>query len=357
MLEAFGWSVAHRNQFSIWPRTVASLERSLGFLRGVPSMLPRPLLTSSFGISYRKIPILAIGKDVYCDTSLIVEALEQFFPSSDGWGTVYPPSAVPGWNYRGFARGFASFWTDRPFFRTTTGLIPPSVWASPFGTDRAQLIGHTLDPDKLAAKVPQNLGAFETHLSLLEPALKDTSKWLLPTETPSLADISVYYQLKWGIDIARGKGVYDLTGGSVGEDREDIAHAVFNEERYPGIWAWFHRFEAHISTLTNLETEIKPGDMAWKEAIRRLEEEEPLGLVPTPAAPNKELDGRIGLVEGALVTVVPDDTGRGNPTVGTLVGVGVEEVIIKPERRGEVGVCMHFPRVGFVIKGVEGSKL
>ncbi|KAF9741986.1 hypothetical protein PMIN04_009934 [Paraphaeosphaeria minitans] len=51
-------------------------------------------------------------------------------------------------------------------------LIPTSVWASPFYADRTQLIGHTLDPAKLAAKAPPNLGTFETHLSLLEPALK-----------------------------------------------------------------------------------------------------------------------------------------------------------------------------------------
>ncbi|OAG06223.1 uncharacterized protein CC84DRAFT_1092043 [Paraphaeosphaeria sporulosa] len=320
-------------------------------------MLPRPLLTTTFGLSYRKIPILAIGKDVYCDTSLIIEALEHFFPPSDGWGTIYPPSSIPGWNYRGYARGFASFWTDRPFFRTTTGLIPPSVWASPFGTDRAQLIGHTLDPAKLAAKVPQNLGAFETHLSLLEPTLKDSSKWLMPTEAPSLADISVYYQLKWGMDIARGKGVYNLTGGNVGEDGEDIAQVVFNEERYPGVWAWFNRFEAYISSLPDLQTEITSADTRWKEDIRRMEGEASLGLVPTPAGPNKELDGRRGLVEGVLVSVVPDDTGKGNPTVGTLMHVGVEEISIKPEEKGEVHVVVHFPRVGFVIKGMEGSRL
>lgn len=76
-------------------------------------MLPRPILTKTFALSYRKIPVLAIGREIYCDTSLIIEALEHFFPASSGWGTVYPNfQGVEPWVYKGLARGFASFWTD-----------------------------------------------------------------------------------------------------------------------------------------------------------------------------------------------------------------------------------------------------
>lgn len=77
-------------------------------------MMPRPLLRNTFGVTYRKIPILAIGREVYCDTSLIIEALEHYFPSTDGWGSVYPPAEGlhNEWVYRGLARGFASFWID-----------------------------------------------------------------------------------------------------------------------------------------------------------------------------------------------------------------------------------------------------
>jgi glutathione S-transferase len=76
-------------------------------------MLPRPILTSTFGLAYRKIPVLALGRDLYCDTSLIIEALEHFFPASAGYGTVYPKfEGVDEWTYKGLVRGFASFWTD-----------------------------------------------------------------------------------------------------------------------------------------------------------------------------------------------------------------------------------------------------
>lgn len=51
-----------------------------------------------------------------------------------------------------------------PFYRVTTGMIPPSVWRTDFATDRAGLIGHKLDPDKLEAKLPRNYSNLDMHL-------------------------------------------------------------------------------------------------------------------------------------------------------------------------------------------------
>jgi hypothetical protein len=91
-------------------------------------MMPRPVLKESFHLTYRKIPVLAIGNEVsvapsmacsaimlspslqvYCDTSLIIEVLEHAF--SKGHPSIYPPAA-DGKTNRAFIRGFASFWTD-----------------------------------------------------------------------------------------------------------------------------------------------------------------------------------------------------------------------------------------------------
>jgi glutathione S-transferase len=80
-------------------------------------MLPRPILTQTFALTYRKIPVLAIGREIYCDTSLIIEALEHYFPASEGWGSVYPGcEGLEEWACKGVARGFASFWVDVSFF-------------------------------------------------------------------------------------------------------------------------------------------------------------------------------------------------------------------------------------------------
>lgn len=245
----------------------------------------------------------------------------------------------------------------KPFFRTTTGLIPSSVWSSSFGKDRGQLIGHPLDPQKLGEKIPQNLSTLDLHLSLLEPTFS-SGTWAIPTKTPSLADISLYYQLRWGIDIAAGKGIYNLSGGGTQDTAEPVTDSVFNKTRYPGLWNWFHTFESYIALLPNREVTVPESDTRWKEALRQtpLVSDDKL-VVPAAVEQHPSLDVQRGLVPGVSVSIAPDDTGRDNPTVGTLVSLGVEEVIITPVEKAELDVRIHFPRLGFVVKVVEGSRL
>lgn len=71
--------------------------------------MPRPVLREYFNLTYRKIPVLAIGPDVYCDTSLILEALEHVFTGA--YPTLYP-LASDGCDNRALIRGFQSYWTD-----------------------------------------------------------------------------------------------------------------------------------------------------------------------------------------------------------------------------------------------------
>ena len=204
----------------------------------VPSMMPRPLLKDSFNLTYRKIPVLAIGRELYCDTSLIIEALEYFFPESEGYQSLYP-AAAGGRNYRPMIRGFASYWTDRPLFRVTTGLMPASIWRSSFGRDREGLIGHPIDPDKLEKKFPENLSRLDMQLSLLEPLFDNSDgQFIFSTPSPSLADISLYYQLEWGSDMAAGRSQANLTGGETQDTDTDGVTPVFNMQRYPGLYTW-----------------------------------------------------------------------------------------------------------------------
>ena len=339
----------------------------------VPSMMPRPVLSNAFNLTYRKIPILALGRDVYCDTSIIIEALEAAFPESEGYGTVYPAVAGSGGSRRNrsLMRGFASWWIDRPFFRVTTGLIPSSVWRTRFGVDRAGLIGHVLDADKLEKKVPRNLAALDLQLGLFEGWLaegKGEGKgWLFETETPSLADVALYYQLEWGKDIARGVGIGDLTGGGTQDTETEGAASVFNSERYPDLWAWFHRMKDHIAGLPTVENKIEKGDeVAIKKAIESLKGYPKLGaecMIKTPGGQHVELDAKTGLIvgQGLKVSIAPDDTGKDDPTIGTLIGLSPEEVVIEPikldGKDAVVDVAVHFPRIGFVIKPLREAKL
>jgi hypothetical protein len=44
------------------------------------SLLPPRHALRKLGIVYRRIPVIAIGKDVYCDTALSLEAMQTAFP-------------------------------------------------------------------------------------------------------------------------------------------------------------------------------------------------------------------------------------------------------------------------------------
>jgi glutathione S-transferase len=335
----------------------------------VSSMMPRPVLRDSFHLTYRRIPILAIGRDVYCDTSIIIEALEQAFPSSSGFGTLYPKDGT-GRSNRSLIRGFVSFWTDKPFYRHTTGLIPPSVWRTHFGVDRSELIGHKLDAVKLGAKIPLNLSGLDTHLSMLEVQLSETSSrdpWIFGGAKPSAADVGLYYQLDWGNDIAKGKGIENLTGGGTKDEDGEGAASVFNQGRYPAVWSWFHRLKEYIASLPDVESRIEGRDeAAVKNAIEQLNRYPKLGakcMLTTPAAPHAELDSKIGLTVGQQfkVSISPDDTGKANPTIGTLIGLSSEEIVIEPVKldgkEAVVDVAVHFPRLGSIVKPVREAQL
>ncbi|OQO06669.1 hypothetical protein B0A48_08456 [Cryoendolithus antarcticus] len=326
----------------------------------VPSMLPRPLLTKTFGLTYRKIPVLAIGRDIYCDTSLITEALEYFFSESEGYGALYP-RATDGRDNKGLVRGWASYWTDRALFRVTTGLIPAAVWRTHFGIDRANLIGHPLDADKLEAKVPENLARLDTQLSILEPQFTDLGEgWIFSTPSPSLADISLFYQLQWGSDIAKGRLIGNLTAGGTSDTAADGADAVFNAQRYPGLWAWYERLERFMERLPDVERK----NAEWDGVLKSLQEAPALGrkslLLPTPRKGHVELDEKCGFGEGAVVSIAPDDTGRSSPTIGKIVALSPEEVVITPvelkDGPPEVAVRIHFPRVGFTIRPYQANR-
>lgn len=46
-------------------------------------MLPRPDLSQLLNITYRRIPVLAIDREVYCDTRIILPELSRRFPGNE----------------------------------------------------------------------------------------------------------------------------------------------------------------------------------------------------------------------------------------------------------------------------------
>ena len=87
-------------------------------------VLPRPELSDLLGVKYRRIPVLAIGNDVYCDTNLIATVLERRFPPSQGYRTLFPPRAGGGRADTGFVKAAAKFWTDAVLFPIISDSLP-----------------------------------------------------------------------------------------------------------------------------------------------------------------------------------------------------------------------------------------
>jgi len=70
----------------------------------IPMVMPKPDLTALTG-GYRKTPVLQIGADIYCDTTLICDVLEQLAPAP----ALYPEAT------EGAARIVAQ-WADSALF-------------------------------------------------------------------------------------------------------------------------------------------------------------------------------------------------------------------------------------------------
>jgi hypothetical protein len=41
----------------------------------VANIMPRPEITQLLGLGYRRIPVLAIGNDIYCETRLLLSVI------------------------------------------------------------------------------------------------------------------------------------------------------------------------------------------------------------------------------------------------------------------------------------------
>ena len=103
--------------------------------------LPRPQLADLLGVKYRRIPVLAIGNDVYCDTALIAPVLERRFPPSEGYGTLFPLRKGGGTADTGLVKALVSYWTDKTIFSLGAQSLPYSRFDAKFLADRSAVRG------------------------------------------------------------------------------------------------------------------------------------------------------------------------------------------------------------------------
>ena len=274
----------------------------------IPMVMPKPDLVALTG-GYRRTPVLQIGADIYCDSSLIADVLERIAPAP----TLYPNESV------GLARIVAQ-WADSTLFWTAiphalqpagagqmfAGMAPDTLQT--FSADRAAFRGNAP-----RMRLPENTAALRHYLRRFEAMLLDGRVWLLGSAA-SIADFSVYHCL-WFVR------------------RLSAVAAILDE--FPQVLAWLDRMKQHAREANR--------DLTGEVAIAIAH-----GAAPVRADDDAWVDFH-GAVRGDRVSVAPIDTGI-DPVEGELVLASRDEVAIRrvDDRAGEVVV--HFPRIGFEMR-------
>ena len=263
--------------------------------------MPKPHLTPMTG-GYRRIPVLQVGADVYCDTALIARTIERLHPEH----TIHPGGNIA-------AAEAMAMWADKTLFFSTVSLvfvamadmIPPELF-----DDRRKMFPQ-MNLDVLKAAVPGARGALGSACAMLDATLANRP-WLLGNAF-SVADAAVYHTL-WFV-------------------RSDPLAAQAIRAR-PFLAAWFDRVEAMGSG--------RPRPMSGDEAIAVARDAEPVEIGSATAGDPSGLE--LGMQVGISSDDLPTDV-----FVGRLALLTEHEMAIEI-RNAEVGrVAVHFPRANYLV--------
>jgi glutathione S-transferase len=285
--------------------------------------MPRPDL-ELIDVGYRKIPIMAIGKDIYIDSRLIISKLEALYTDS----TLTPATPAEA----GMNKLFESWTIDGGIFANAVKLVP--YWqetgflsSKAFVDDREKLMGQRMTAESMKSGRPDGAQHTQQAFDLLETTfLADGRDWVLGTKKPSLADIDAVWPFKW------------LLMEPTMKDSLPVEH--FGAERYPKVYAWVARFVA--------ETEKKKKELGKATTLNGKTMAERI-LSALPVEDLRFIDNDpLSLRKGDEVEVFPSDYGQMGKSTGAVIGLTTYEVVIRNSKR----LHLHFPRRNFSIKKV-----
>jgi glutathione S-transferase len=267
-----------------------------------PVIMPKPDLIPLTG-GYRRIPVMQIGADVFCDSQVILLEIERRFPS---------PRALIGPSFA------INIWADRLFFQTTIPVIFGKLGSNlpkEFIEDREKLSGAPFNIEAMKAATVPAMASWRAQTQWLEQALAASSGDFLFGKEASIGDFSAYMNF-WFLGNSQPETVDTLTAGQ------------------GRVKAWRERVKA---IGHGRRTESTPA-----EAIAVAKASEP--AIAVEHDPNDPL----GLKPGANVNVSADDYGR-EPIAGTLVGANAERIAIDRVDPAVGKIRVHFPRMGYIL--------
>ncbi|AUX24640.1 glutathione S-transferase [Sorangium cellulosum] len=264
-----------------------------------PMVAPKPELVPLTG-GYRRIPVLQIGADIYCDTACIARRLEQLRPE---------PACIPE-GQAGLARVIED-WADH---RLMPQAVPPVVVERlqdlPPGilVDRAAM-SPALSEDAMRRAAPHALSQALLSLDRLDAQLRDRP--FLLGDAFSIADAACFHPV-WFL-------------------KHSARHFAAVEAR-PALAAWFKRIEGFGPG------DVRPMSAAEALAIARASE-------PEDVAGGEIVEGEGGS-PGDAVTIAADDYGP-EETRGVVVRLSADEIVIRRRDPAVGEIAVHFPREGY----------
>lgn len=269
----------------------------------VSMVMPRPSTIALTG-GYRRIPVLQVGADIYCDTALIATYLDN-----RGVG----PTLNPAGNR--LAAQTLARWVDTELFlaAVTLRFLPENIgsfFADPasaqaFAEDRANFVQGAQVRRPLVDEAQARYARF---LAEMDAQLADGRTYLFGADW-SVADFAAYHML-WFIH----------AGGGMADWLASRPHAA----------AWLDRMRAFAQ---------HPGQaISEGDAMAAAREADPLAVNPTSDI--------LGIPPGTTVDVAPVDYGI-MPSCGVLLRCDTATIVIRREHALIGAVNVHFPRHGF----------
>ena len=271
----------------------------------IPMIMPRPDTIPLTG-GYRKTPVMQIGADVYCDTSIICRVIDEIYPEN----TIYPEEHLAMINT-------VAHWTDTFLFKVCVAIAfqPKAAATNPLFQDESAMSAFMADRADFS-KGSSELGMpFETaephfiaHLNQLDQQLFAGGPFLFG-DKPSIADFSTFHNV-WFI----------YTREALRDYFAPFEHLV----------AWYER----MVSFGHGNAEMILG----KEALDQASASEPEEMMDAAFLDNFQA--------GQSVSVMPIDYGF-QPVIGELLVAGMDEVAVA-RNNDQVGrIVVHFPRTGF----------
>ena len=266
-----------------------------------PAIAPKPDLTPLTG-GYRRIPVMQIGADIYCDTTLMIRVLEKLYSEP----TCLPADQVG-------AAALIEDWADHRLFLQ---VVPPVVvelqpaFPQGFFADRSAMSsGFTAEAFTVAA--PYALAQTKHSLTHLNAQLAQHP--FLLGDRFTVADAACFHCV-WLLK--NSPSIWSEVSGR------------------PALAAWFARIEGFgpgiVQTLSNAEA------LRIARASR-----------PRDIGGDSIHDPEFAI--GTSVTIVADDYGK-ECTTGRVARLTANEITVLRDDPALGELAVHYPRAGYKIE-------